>query len=84
MPDPSTRNKINDIELVEYAQMLSKANNRTLRYIKDDSRTDGSFYEDMSSGERQCVPKKFLRSIGLDAAFELVVLDPNELIPSTK
>ena len=82
MPDPSLRNKLNDIELVEYAEKLSKSNSRTLRYIKDDSRTDGAFYEDMSSGERQSVPKKFIRSLGLDTAFELASLDPNQLIPS--
>jgi hypothetical protein len=84
MPDPSMKNKISDIELVEYADKLAQTSNRILRYVKDDGRTDGSFYEDTSSGERQCVPKKFINSIGLEAAFELAALDPNELIPSTK
>jgi|TARA_A100000172_G_scaffold79223_1_gene65827 hypothetical protein len=78
VPDPSLRNKLNDIELVEYAQTLSRSSDRTLRYIKDDSRTDGAFYEDMSSGDRHSVPQKFIKSIGLEAAFELVALDPNQ------
>ena len=52
MPDPSLRNKLNDIELVEYAQKLSRTSSRTLRYVKDDSRTDGAVYEDMTSGDR--------------------------------
>ena len=81
MPDPSLRNKLNDIELVEYAQQLSKSSNRALRYIKDDSRTDGAFYEDTQSGERLSVPQKFIKSLGLDAAFELVALDPNQSLP---
>lgn len=80
MPDPSLRNKLNDIELVEYAQKLSRTSSRTLRYVKDDSRTDGAVYEDMTSGDRLSVPQKFIKSIGLDAAFELVALDPNQAL----
>lgn len=83
MPDPARRSLISDVELVEFAQSKSDSSNRTLRFIKEDGRTDGSYYEDTTTGERQSVPHKFVKSIGLNAAFELMSIDPKDLNPSS-
>jgi len=84
MPDPSIRSLINDIELVEHAQQIARKKDRTLRYVKEDGRTDGSVYEDVSTGDRQSVPNKFIKAIGLESAFELMSVDEKDLIPHSK
>ena len=81
MPDPHIRNLISDTELVELAQTTSQSKQRTLRFVKEDGRTDGSHYEDVTTGERQKIPNKFIKSLGIDAAFELMSIDPKDLIP---
>tara|TARA_R100000084_G_C4546350_1_gene97975 strand:- start:136 stop:393 length:258 start_codon:yes stop_codon:yes gene_type:complete len=81
MPDPSRRNLLSDIELVEYAHKLASKNDRSLRKVKEDLRRDGLVYEDRTSGERRTLPNKFVRAIGERATFELV--DPNLEIPNT-
>jgi hypothetical protein len=83
MPDPHTRNLINDLELVELAHKTSMTKQRTLRFVKEDGRTDGAHYEDVTTGERQKVPNKFIKSLGLDTAFELMSIDPKDLIPQS-
>lgn len=81
MPSPIPKHRLNDIELVEYAQRLSDSQKRNLRRVTDDDRRDAEIYEDRDSGERTSVPRKFIRALGLPAAFELVTLNPAELIP---
>ena len=83
MPDPSIQNLINDIELVEFAHQKSETEPRTLRFVKEDGRTDGSYYEDVTTGERQSVPNKFIKSIGLNTAFELMAIDLRDLVPKS-
>jgi len=75
MPDPSRRNLLSDIELVELAQSSADKNNRVLRHIKDDTTKDAVVYEDRVTGIRRTLPNKFIRAIGKQATFELV--DPN-------
>ena len=81
MPDPSRRNLLSDIELVEYAHKLASKNDRSLRKVKEDLRRDGFIYEDRESGERRSLPNKFIRAVGERAAFELI--DPELEIPHT-
>jgi len=78
MPDPSQRRKLNDTELVEYAQHLAVNNERSLRRVKEDAIRDAVVYEDRGTGERRTLPKKFINALGAPATFELV--DP-DLIP---
>jgi hypothetical protein len=75
MPDPSRKNLLSDIELVEFAQRQANMNERSLRKVKEDAVKDGFVYEDRSSGERRTLPNKFVRAIGERATFELV--DPD-------
>jgi|TARA_R110000796_G_scaffold251997_1_gene384749 hypothetical protein len=75
MPDPTKRNLLSDIELVEYAQKQASMNERSLRKVKEDLRRDGLVYEDRNSGERRTLPNKFVRAIGEHATFELI--DPD-------
>ena len=75
MPDPTKRNLLSDIELVEYAQKQASMNERSLRKVKEDLRRDGLVYEDRNSGERRTLPNKFVRAIGEHATLELI--DPD-------
>ena len=72
MPDPSQRSLLSDVELVEYANLISGQKNRSLREVKDDTLRDAKVIEDRASGERITVPNKFIRSIGVNPAFELM------------
>jgi|TARA_R100000149_G_C5871635_1_gene135591 hypothetical protein len=72
MPDPSQKNLLSDVELVEYANLMSARKNRSLREVKDDTIRDAKVIEDRASGERVTVPNKFIRSIGVSPAFELM------------
>ena len=72
MPDPSQKSLLSDVELVEYANLMSARKNRSLREVKDDTIRDAKVIEDRASGERVTVPNKFIRSIGVNPAFELM------------
>jgi hypothetical protein len=72
MPDPSQKSLLSDVELVEYANLMSARKNRSLREVKDDTMRDAKVIEDRASGERLTVPNKFIRSIGVSPAFELM------------
>jgi hypothetical protein len=72
MPDPSTRGLLSDIELVEYAQRESERRNRSLLQGKDDTVRDAKVIQDRATGEQITVPNKFIRSIGINSAFELM------------
>ena len=72
MPDPSQRSLLSDVELVEYAQLQAGKNHRSLRTVKDDTLRDAKVIEDRATGEQFPVPNKFIRSLGLESAFELV------------
>ena len=72
MPDPSQKSLLSDVELVEYANLMSARKNRSLREVKDDTMRDAKVIEDRASGERLTVPNKFIRSIGISPAFELM------------
>ena len=72
MPDPSTRGLLSDIELVEYAQRKASIENRSLREVKDDTLRDAKVVQDRASGEQITVPNKFILSIGINSAFELM------------
>ena len=72
MPDPSQKSLLSDVELVEYANLISARKNRSLREVKDDTLRDAKVIEDRASGERITVPNKFIRSIGVNPAFELM------------
>jgi hypothetical protein len=72
MPDPSTRGLLSDIELVEYAQRESERRNRSLLQVKDDTVRDAKVIQDRATGEQITVPNKFIRSIGINSAFELM------------
>ena len=80
----SPMHRLGDIELVEYAQRLTATQDRSLRRVTDDDRRDAVVYEDRHSGARCSVPRKFINALGLEAAFELVTLDPQELIPQAE
>tara|TARA_Y100000004_G_C8810590_1_gene367498 strand:+ start:120 stop:380 length:261 start_codon:yes stop_codon:yes gene_type:complete len=72
MPDPSTRSLLSDIELVEYANHMASQTNRSLRQVKDDTLRDAKVIQDRKTGEQLSVPNKFIRSIGINSAFELM------------
>lgn len=72
MPDPSMRNLLSDIELVEYAHLKAAQKNRSLREVKDDTIRDSKVVQDRATGEQISVPNKFIRSIGINSAFELM------------
>jgi hypothetical protein len=72
MPDPSQKSLLSDVELVEYANLMSARKNRSLREVKEDTMRDAKVIEDRASGERLTVPNKFIRSIGISPAFELM------------
>jgi len=72
MPDPSQRSLLSDIELVEYAHHIASRKNRSLREVKDDTLRDAKVVQDRATGEQIRVPNKFIRSIGLKSAFELM------------
>lgn len=72
MPDPSTRGLLSDIELVEYAQQEASRKNRSLRKVKDDTLRDAKVVQDRATGEQITVPNKFILSIGINSAFELM------------
>ncbi|QDP63096.1 MAG: hypothetical protein GOVbin2277_23 [Prokaryotic dsDNA virus sp.] len=72
MPDPSQKSLLSDVELVEYANLMSARKNRSLREVKEDTMRDAKVIEDRASGERLTVPNKFIRSIGVSPAFELM------------
>jgi len=72
MPDPSTKSLLSDIELVEYAQREAGRKNRSLRQVKDDTLRDAKVVQDRATGEQISVPNKFILSIGINSAFELM------------
>jgi hypothetical protein len=72
MPDPSIRSLLSDIELVEYAHHMAAQKNRSLREVKEDTIRDAKVVQDRSTGEQISVPNKFIRSIGINSAFELM------------
>jgi len=71
MPDPSKRSLLSDVELVEYAHLMADRKNRSLREVKDDTIRDAKVVQDRATGEQVSVPNKFIRSIGIQSAFEL-------------
>jgi|TARA_A100001391_G_scaffold153779_2_gene111627 hypothetical protein len=76
------RNLLSDVEKVEYAQHVADQNSRVLKQVKDDTIRDSTVYEDKASGEQRSLPNKFIRALGLAAAFELV--DPTlDVVNST-
>ena len=72
MPNPATRGLLSDIELVEYAQREAERRNRSLRQVKDDTIRDAKVIQDRATGEQISVPNKFILSIGINSAFELM------------
>ena len=72
MPDPSTKSLLSDLELVEYAQREAGRKNRSLRQVKDDTLRDAKVIQDRATGEQISVPNKFILSIGINSAFELM------------
>lgn len=72
MPDPGQRSLLSDIELVEYAHLVAGQKNRSLREVKDDTLKDAKVVQDRTTGEQVSVPNKFIRSIGINSAFELM------------
>jgi len=72
MPDPSIRSLLSDVELVEYANLIADRKNRSLREVKDDTLRDAKVVQDRATGEQVSVPNKFIRSIGIQSAFELM------------
>ena len=72
MPDPSMRSLLSDVELVEYANLIADRKNRSLREVKDDTLRDAKVVQDRATGEQVSVPNKFIRSIGIQSAFELM------------
>jgi hypothetical protein len=78
------QHRLSDIEMVEYAQHLTTTQDRSLRRVTDDDRRDAVVYEDRHSGTRCSVPRKFINALGIKTAFELVTLDPRELVPRTE
>ena len=72
MPNPATRGLLSDIELVEYAQREAERRNRSLRQVKDDTIRDAKVIQDRATGEQISVPNKFIISIGINSAFELM------------
>ena len=77
------KNKLSDVELVEYAQTLAEQKERTLRKVKEDTVRDSVVYEDRESGEQRSLPKKFIRALGTSTTFELV--DPKiDIVKSTE
>tara|TARA_R100001443_G_scaffold28822_1_gene41991 strand:- start:12894 stop:13151 length:258 start_codon:yes stop_codon:yes gene_type:complete len=75
MPRAALKNLLSDIEAVEYAQHKANKTERSFRRVKEDTIRDSVVYEDRTSGERRSLPNKFIRAIGVDAAFELA--DPD-------
>tara|TARA_R100000234_G_scaffold33983_1_gene20054 strand:+ start:21641 stop:21895 length:255 start_codon:yes stop_codon:yes gene_type:complete len=84
MPDPSIRSRLSDLELVELAEFKADKKSRSLRTVKDDTIRDSKVIEDRRTGERFTVPNKFIRSIGINAAFELMNPDIFESKSRTK
>ena len=72
MPNPATRGLLSDIELVEYAQREAERRNRSLRQVRDDTIRDAKVIQDRATGEQISVPNKFILSIGINSAFELM------------
>ena len=72
MPDPSIKGLLSDVELVEYAQREAGRRNRSLRQVKDDTLRDSKVIQDRATGEQISVPNKFILSIGINSAFELM------------
>ena len=72
MPDPSKKSLLSDIELVEYAHLMAAKKNRSLLQAKEDTIRDATVIEDRATGERLTIPNKFIRSIGMQSAFELM------------
>ncbi len=72
MPDPSMKSLMSDIELVEYASHMAETQERQLKQVKDDTIRDATVIRDIVTGEQISVPNKFIRSIGLKSAFELM------------
>ena len=72
MPDPSQRSLLSDSELVAYAHKSSASKNRSLREVKEDTLRDAKVVQDRATGEQIRVPNKFIRSIGLKSAYELM------------
>ena len=72
MPDPSQKSLLSDVELVEYAHHKASKQNRSLRKVKDDTLRDAKVIQDRVTGEQVSVPNKFIRSIGINSAFELM------------
>tara|TARA_R110000824_G_scaffold61416_5_gene163368 strand:- start:2022 stop:2276 length:255 start_codon:yes stop_codon:yes gene_type:complete len=72
MPDPSQKSLLSDIELVEYAHHVAGQKNRSLREVKDDTLRDAKIVQDRTTGEQVSVPNKFIRSLGVNSAFELM------------
>jgi|TARA_Y100001938_G_scaffold144542_1_gene219311 hypothetical protein len=72
MPDPSKRSLLSDIELVEYAHHMAARKNRSLREVKEDTLRDAKVVQDRATGEQLSVPNKFIRSIGIKSAYELM------------
>ena len=72
MPDPSARSLLSHIELDEYAHHMAAQKNRSLRQVKDDTIRDSKVVQDRATGEQVTVPNKFIRSIGINSAFELM------------
>jgi hypothetical protein len=72
MPDPSIKSLLSDIELVEYAGHMADMQERQLKEVKDDTIRDAKVIRDVVTGEQISVPNKFIRSIGLQSAFELM------------
>jgi hypothetical protein len=72
MPDPSNRSLLSDIELVEYAGHMAETQERQLKEVKDDTIRDAKVIRDIVTGEQISVPNKFIRSIGIKSAFELM------------
>jgi|TARA_R100000005_G_C4974993_1_gene186696 hypothetical protein len=72
MPDPSIKSLLSDIELVEYAGHMADMQERQLKEVKDDTIRDAKVIRDTVTGEQISVPNKFIRSIGVKSAFELM------------
>lgn len=72
MPDPSIKSLLSDIELVEYASHMADMQERQLKEVKDDTMRDAKVIRDVVTGEQITVPNKFIRSIGIKPAFELM------------
>ena len=73
---------LSDLELVEHAEFLAVQNQRDLQLILVHGNKDCTTYEDVNTKERHALPNKYVKAIGSAAAFELVTLDPETLIPT--